>query len=175
MKFLKGAAIAIAGLLLVSFIALATWEPFFARSSDAPEYREYSAEIVRDEFGVPMIYGDTDADVAYGVAIAHAQDDFFTLQDVAAMSKGRYGAIAGQDGATFDYIYHLLDARGTAERKFKTLPDDTRALFNAYAAGLNQYAADNPEEVKLARLFPVNGEDIAAGFLHHGFRGVAYE
>ncbi len=165
MKFLRGAAITVAAVLMIAFIGLATWEPFFARTSEAPEYREYSAEIVRDEFGVPMIYGETDADVAFGVAIAHAQDDFFTLQDVAAMSKGRYGAIAGEDGATFDYVYHLLDARGTAERKYMTLPADTRALFEAYAAGLNQFADENPDEVKLSGLFPVNGEDIAAGFV----------
>ncbi len=165
MKWLKGIAIALPVLVIAVFIGLATWEPFFAPTSEAPEYREYSAEIVRDEFGVPMIYGETDADVAYGVAIAHAQDDFFTLQDVAAMSKGRYGAIAGQDGATFDYVYHLLDARGTAERKYKTLPADTRALFEAYAAGLNQFASENPDEIKLSGLFPVNGEDMAAGFI----------
>lgn len=164
MKWLKGGAIALVAVLLVAVIGLATWEPFFASKSEAPEYREYSAEIVRSEYGVPMIYGETDADVAYGVAIAHAEDDFFTLQDVAAMSKGRYGAIAGQDGATFDYVYHLLDARGTAEREFPKLPADTRALFEAYAAGLNQYAEEHPEEVKLANLFPVNGIDIAAGF-----------
>lgn len=165
MKFIKGAAIAIVAVLLVVAIGLATWEPFYARSSEAPEYREYTAEIVRDEFGVPMIYGETDADVAFGVAIAHAEDDFSTLQDVAAMSKGRYGAIAGQDGATFDFVYHLLDARGTATREYPKLPADTRALFEAYAAGLNQFAQDNPGEVKLSGLFPVNGEDIAAGFV----------
>ncbi len=164
-NWLKYSGLALVALLLIAFIGLATWEPFFAKESDAPEYRVYSAEIVRDEFGVPMIYGDTDADVAYGVAIAHSQDDFFTLQDVAAMSKGRYGAIAGEDGATFDYVYHLLDARGTAERKYSQLPADTRALFEAYAAGLNQFADENPAEVKLANLFPVNGEDIATGFV----------
>ena len=102
MKFLKGGAFALFALLLIGFVALATWEPFFAVTAKAPEYREYSAEIVRDEYGVPMIYGETDADVAYGVAIAHAEDDFFTLQDVVAMSRGRYGAIAGPDGAQFD-------------------------------------------------------------------------
>jgi len=165
MKWVKGGALALSALVVVVFIALATWEPFFARTSEAPEHREYSAEIVRDEFGVPMIYGDTDADVAFGVAIAHAEDDFFTLQDVAAMAKGRYGAIAGQDGAQVDYIYHLLDARGTAEREFPKLPADTRALFEAYATGLNHYAAQHPEEVKLGGLFPVNGEDMAAGFV----------
>jgi len=124
----------------------------------------YSAEIIRDEFGVPHIYGKRDADVAFGVAVAHAEDDFFTLQDVIAMAKGRYGAIAGQDGAAVDYVYHLLDARGVAERNYPDLPADTRALFEAYAAGLNQYAKEHPEELKLANLFPVSGVDVAAGF-----------
>ena len=88
-------------LVLAGFIFLASWEPFAARSSAALPDRHYRAEIIRDEFGVPHIYGKTDADVAFGVAIAHAEDDFFTLQDVVAMSKGRYGAIAGEDGAAF--------------------------------------------------------------------------
>ncbi|MGB3712200.1 MAG: acylase [Erythrobacter sp.] len=165
MKWVKGSVIALVALVLVVVVALATWEPFFAEEGEAPPYREYTAEIVRDEYGVPMIYGDTDADVAYGVAIAHAQDDFFTLQDVVAMSKGRYAAIAGEEGAQFDFVYHLLDARGTAQREYPSLPADTRALFEAYAAGLNQYAADHPGEIKLAKLFPVDGEDVAAGFV----------
>lgn len=153
------------GLVFLALIALMTWEPFAAQRGEAPQDdRTYSAEIVRDEFGVPHIYGNTDPDVAYGVAIAHAEDDFFTLQDVVAMSRGRYGAIAGADGAQVDYVYHLLDARGTAEAQYPSLPADTRALFEAYATGLNQYAAEHPEEVKLAKLFPVDGLDVAAGF-----------
>jgi acyl-homoserine-lactone acylase len=165
MVWVKRGALGLVGLLLVTFVFLATWEPYAARTSTAPEFREYSAEIVRSEYGVPMIYGETDADVAFGVAIAHAEDDFFTLQDVVAMSKGRYGAIAGQDGAQVDFVYHLIDARGTAEREYPKLPADTRALLEGYASGLNQYAEQNPQEVKLGNLFPVNGEDIAAGFV----------
>ncbi len=152
------------GLVIVVAIGLMTWEPLFAERGTAPEAREYRAEIIRDEFGVPHIYGDTDSDVAFGVAIAHAEDDFATLQDVVAMSRGRYGAIAGADGASVDYVYHLLDARGTAQRQFTGLPADTQALFNAYAAGLNQFAEKHPDELKLVNLFPVNGEDVAAGF-----------
>ncbi len=155
--------------VLIMFVGLATWEPFAAGRSAGPGpgadgNRTYTAEIVRDDFGVPHIYGDTDPDVAYGVAIAHAEDDFFTLQDVVAMAAGRYGAIAGQDGAQIDYVYHLLDARGVAEREYPKQPADTRALFEAYAAGLNQYAAEHPGEVKLGNLFPVSGLDVAAGF-----------
>ena len=164
-KWLGRIGIALVVLGLIVFVGLATWEPFWAKRDDItlPE-RIYSAEIIRDDFGVPHIYGKTDADVAYGVAVAHAEDDFFTLQDVIAMSRGRYGAIAGEEGAAFDYAYHLLDARGLAEREYPRLPEDTRALFDAYAAGLNEYAAAHPGEVKLGNLFPVDGTDVAAGF-----------
>ena len=164
-RILKWTGAIVAVLLLIVAIGLMTWEPFFATKGTPPEgNRTYTAEIIRDDFGVPHIYGKTDADVAYGVAIAHSEDDFTTLQDVVAMSRGRYGAIAGQDGAAVDYAYHLLDARGTAERQWNTLPADTRALLDAYAVGLNDYAQDHPGEVKLGNLFPVNGIDIAAGF-----------
>ncbi|TRD10770.1 acylase [Erythrobacter insulae] len=165
MAWVKRSAFTLIVLLIIAFVILATWEPIAAGSSDAPADRTYSAEIIRDEFGVPKIYGKTDADVAFGVAIAQAEDDFFTLQDVVAMSRGRYGAIAGEEGATFDYVYHLLDARGTASREYPKLPEDSRALFEAFASGLNQYAEDHPDEVKLSNLFPVNGEDVAAGFV----------
>lgn len=156
-------------LLLAAFVivmaGLLLWEPIAAHKGPAPAgERSYRAEIVRDDFGVPHIYGATDADVAFGVAIAHAEDDFATLQDVIAMARGRYGAIAGEQGAAVDYAYHLLDARGTAQRHFTGLPADTQALFNAYASGLNQFAKANADEVKLRNLFPVNGEDVAAGF-----------
>ena len=164
-KIAKRLGLVLLGLLAVVLVALMVWEPFAAERGRAPTGNAtYTAEIIRDEFGVPHIYGARDADVAYGVAIAHSEDDFFTLQDVVAMARGRYGAIAGQDGAQVDYVYHLLDARGTAEREYPNLPADTRALFEAYASGLNDYAAAHPGEVKLARLFPVDGTDVAAGF-----------
>ncbi len=152
-------------LVVVAAIGLMVWEPYFAHQGESPEGdRTYRVEIIRSQFGVPHIYGETDADVAYGVAIAHAEDDFATLQDVLAMARGRYGAIAGESGAAVDYVYYLLDARGTAERQFSGLPADTQALFNAYATGLNQYAEEHPDELKLRGLFPIDGKDVAAGF-----------
>lgn len=150
--------------LLFAFIALATWEPFSATAGKAPSGGPYSANISRDQWGVPHIHGKRDVDVAYGIAWAHAEDDFSTLQDVIAMTRGRYGAIAGREGAEVDFAYHLLNARGTAERDYPALPADIRAIVEAYAAGLNQYARQHPGELKLDRLFPVNGTDIAAGF-----------
>lgn len=56
-------------LVLVLFVALASWEPFFAEQpGPPPPAKAYTADISRDEFGVPHIHGRTDPDVAFGVA-----------------------------------------------------------------------------------------------------------
>ena len=149
-----------ASLALVGVVAGAgaLWEPLAATGYDMPK-RSYDVEIVRDEFGVPHINGKTDADTAYGLAFAHSEDDFATIQDVVAMTRGRYGALAGSDGAKVDY------ARETAETRYMELSPEVRAGAEAYAAGVNHYASKHPEEVRLSKLFPVTGQDIVTGFV----------
>jgi acyl-homoserine-lactone acylase len=152
------------GFFLVFGLA-ATWEPISAYSQAAPLAKAYHVELIRDEFGVPHIHGKTDADAAYGLAYAHAEDDFSTIQDVVAMTRGRYGALAGPEGAQVDYVAGLLGVRQTAEKNYGAVPADVRAVLEAYAAGLNRYAQTHPKEVRLSKLFPVNGQDIVAGFV----------
>ena len=48
----------------------------------------FDVEIVRDNYGVPHIYGKTDADVAYGLAWAHSEDDFKTIQEAYVAGNG---------------------------------------------------------------------------------------
>ncbi|MGB7404184.1 MAG: penicillin acylase family protein [Pacificimonas sp.] len=160
-KFFTGVVI----FAVIIAIGLMIWEPLTARGSAPPPEREYDVRILRDNFGVPHVYGRTDADVAYGTAWAHAEDDFTTLVDVALQTKGRYASLAGMDGAAIDYIYNLLGARETARRGYPQLSADTRAFVDAYAAGLNDYAEAHPQEVKRAGVFPLNGEDVVAGFV----------
>jgi acyl-homoserine-lactone acylase len=154
-----------AGLVVVLAIGAAVWEPLVATSAAPPPERKYDARIVRDEFGVPHIFGKTDADASYGLAYAHAEDDFETIQQVVAMTRARTGAILGSDGAKVDYVEHLLGARETTQRRYREIPADVRVLLDAYATGLNLFAARHPGEVRLSKLFPVNGEDIATGFV----------
>ena len=154
-----------AGGVALAVIGLAVWEPLTATSAAAPPDRTYDSVIARDRFGVPHIFGKTDPDVAYGVAYAHAEDDFATLQEAVAMTRGRLGAMSGADGAKVDYTLALLGARETAHRDYDKQPADIRALLDAYASGLNAYARRHPEEVRLSKLFPANGEDIATGFV----------
>ena len=151
--------------LVLVAIASALWEPLFAERVTPPPVRKYDARIVRDEYGVPHLFGKTDADAAYALAYAHAEDDFPTIEEVVAMTRGRDGALMGADGAKVDYVFHLLGARETAERDYPGLPADVRAVLEGYAAGLNHYAETHPGEVRLRNLFPVNGVDIATGFV----------
>lgn len=160
-KWLWGGAAIIATVGATSMF----WEPLAAEQSAPPSAKTYDVEIARDGFGVPHINGKTDADAAYGLAFAHAEDDFSTIEEVVSMTRGRYGAIAGQDGAKVDIVFHLLAVRDTVERRYDEIPADVRAVLDAYAAGLNHYAEKHPEEVRLSNLFPVNGKDIVAGFL----------
>ncbi|MET3827702.1 acyl-homoserine-lactone acylase [Sphingomonas sp. PvP055] len=162
---LRTLGLSLAGLLVVTAAGLAIWEPIAATSATAPPAHRYDSVIARDRFGVPHIFGKTDPDVAYGVAYAHAEDDFATLQEAVAMARGRLGAMTGADGAKVDYTLALLGARETAHRDYLKQPADVRALLDAYATGLNAYARRHPGQVRLARLFPANGEDIATGFV----------
>lgn len=152
-------------LVVVAAAALAIWEPLTAKPPAAPTFKPTDVQIARDKFGVPHIFGKTDADVAYGIAFAHAEDDFSTLQEVLAMTRGRAGAMLGADGAKVDYAAALLDIRKTTTRDWPRLPKDVQILFTAYAAGLNHYADKHPDEVRLSGLFPVMGEDVVAGFV----------
>jgi acyl-homoserine-lactone acylase len=121
--------------------------------------------IRRDRWGVPHVKGRTDADAAFGLAYAHAEDDFVTLEQVMAGTRGRLGELTGTKGAAQDYAYHLLDVRADVERGYASrLSPEVRAVVEAYADGLNLYAARHPAERRLRGLFPIRGEDIVTGF-----------
>ncbi len=125
---------------------------------------KYDVTIHRDGFGIPHIYGKTDPDVAFGLAFAHAEDDFATIQEVAIAARGQLAAIKGIDAAVTDYLVHLLRVWETVDAKYYThVSAEGRALAEAYADGINYYAALNPGEVE-AGLLPMTGKDVVAGF-----------
>lgn len=125
----------------------------------------YDVRLLRDEWGVPHIFGKTDADVAYGLAYAHAEDDFETMQGVLLAARGKLASVYGKDAAPNDYMVQLLRIWEVVEAGYPNLAADTRALCEAYAAGMNQYAALHPEQAH-AELYPVRGQDLVAGFVH---------
>lgn len=120
--------------------------------------------IERDQWGVPSIYGLTDEAVAFGLAYAHAEDDFYTIQTRIAPVKGELGAITGQEGAVVDYINHFLGTAEAVRRHKPAIAPEALAMARGYAAGLNAYAAQHPDEILRHQMFPVSGDDVLAGF-----------
>lgn len=129
--------------------------------------RQYDARILRDTWGVPHIFGVTDADAAYGLAYAHAEDDFLTIQQTLVAARGHLAIVYGMDAAANDYMVHLLRIWDVVEEQYEAdLSPGMRAVLEAYAAGLNHYAVLHQDEVISPGLFPVSGKDIVAGSVH---------
>jgi penicillin amidase/acyl-homoserine-lactone acylase len=114
---------------------------------------------------VPHISGPTDSDVAFGLAFAHCEDDFATIQGAALTARGQLAGVEGAKGAVTDYLVRLLKVHETVASQYDTaLPADDRAVLKAYADGVNYYAALYPEKVEPG-LLPMTGQDVAAGFV----------
>jgi acyl-homoserine-lactone acylase len=128
--------------------------------------RPYDVRILRDTWGVPHVFGKTDPDVAYGLAWAHAEDDFPTIQGALLAARGRLATVLGRKGAPNDYMVQLLRVWDAVDAKYeRDLSPETRALCQAYADGINAYAARHPNEA-MAPLYPATGRDVVAGFVH---------
>lgn len=118
--------------------------------------------IARDSYGVPHIFAKTDPEVSYGLAWAHAEDDFKSLQRVALPSKGLMGRTFGKNAVAADFAFALFRCREITEEKWSTLSPEFIALINGYVQGLNDYAAKHPEEVLHKDLFPITTKDYIA-------------
>jgi acyl-homoserine-lactone acylase len=133
-------------------------------SSLIPPQDRYDVRIIRDTWGVPHIYGKTDADCAYGLGWTQIEDDFENSYATFLMGRGKYAGFAGRSGAPFDYLYHLFRFRDIVEREYETqLSPEVRAVCEAYAEAFNHYMALHPEKGD-ASLLPATGKDIVTGF-----------
>lgn len=116
--------------------------------------------IARDGYGVPHIFAKTDPEVAYGLAWAHAEDDFKTIQLLILPTKGLLGRHLGKQGAAADYVVELLHAPElVAEQGATALSADYKAVLTGYLQGLNDYARAHPGEVLVRGAFPVSVSD----------------
>lgn len=132
----------------------------------AAEAHRANVRILRDEFGVPHIFGASDADAAFGLAYAHAEDDWPLIQGVMAASRGQLGrVIPGKKALANDYYAAFVGIDEEIEATWDQASPELLALMEGYAEGLNTYAFHHPEEVN-ARLLPVTARDVARGFVH---------
>ncbi len=170
MRYLKIGAAALAALVLIGLTAVITQDRLSqpaapARATLIAQAARYHARIQRDRYGVPHISGPTDPDVAFGLGFAHCEDDFATIQGAALTARGQLAGVEGAKAAVTDYLVRLLKVHETVASQYDTvLPADDRAVLQAYADGVNYYAALNPDKVEPG-LLPMSGQDVAAGFV----------
>jgi acyl-homoserine-lactone acylase len=127
---------------------------------------KYNVEIVRDSFGVPHIFGKTDADCAYGLVWAECEDDFVTVQWGLLLAKNMLGRHLGIDGAKIDYAVQLLRIRRIIDEKYETdVSPEFKKLLQAAADAGNRYAALHPDEVLVKKAMPVGPKDFIAGYM----------
>ncbi|MCS6819902.1 MAG: penicillin acylase family protein [Chitinophagales bacterium] len=124
----------------------------------------YQVQIARDSFGVPHIYGKTDADAAYGLAWAHCEDDFTGVQQALLSGKNMLGRVTGKEGVIFDFGLQFLGIDELVETKYESaLSEDFKKVVEAYIDGVNDYAKKYPDEILCKKAFPFTPKDLIKG------------
>lgn len=100
--------------------------------------------IYRDGYGVPHVYGTTDAACVFGYIYAQAEDNFWQIEDSYIRAVGRASEIYGEKTLPEDLMVHALEIPKLAKAEYERASPRMKDLSNALAAGLNHYLASNP-------------------------------
>jgi penicillin amidase len=112
-------------------------------------------EIMRDVDGIPHIYGQSQADVFLGLGYVHAQDRLWQLEFQRRIGQARLSEWLGSSTLATDRFVRTLGVYRAAQQAWATLPAETKALVDAYAAGINTFLAEGnslPPEFTLLRI-----------------------
>ncbi len=101
--------------------------------------------IERDEYGVPLIAGETDAAVAFGLGYAQAEDRFRQLEEDVMRAIGRAANLYGDVELANDLIVAAFEIPRLAQEEYAQEPEERRRIWDAFVAGLNEYVATHPE------------------------------
>lgn len=101
--------------------------------------------IERDEWGVPHIYGRSDAAVVFGLAYAQAEDNFPQIEEDMLRALGRAANLYGETALAGDLVRAAFEVQRHAHEEYTREPPERRVLWDAWAAGINHYLAMHPE------------------------------
>ncbi|MEJ7811385.1 MAG: acylase [Gemmatimonadaceae bacterium] len=115
-----------------------------SRDATRWERQARNVTIVRDDWGIPHIYGKTDADAVFGLMYAQAEDDFNRVETNYLNSMGRLAEAEGEGEVYRDLRMKLFIHPDSMKAKYAASPAWLRALMDAYADGLNFYLYKHP-------------------------------
>ena len=108
------------------------------------ERQAQNITIIRDTWGIPHVYGKTDADVVFGVIYAQAEDDFNRVETNYLNAMGRLAEAEGEGQIYRDLRMKLFIDPADLKANFDKSPDWLKTLMVAYADGLNYYLRTHP-------------------------------
>jgi acyl-homoserine-lactone acylase len=113
--------------------------------SISPATLARTVTIYRDTYGVPHVFGRTDASTVFGFAYAQAEDNFWRVEENFINALGRASELYGEKTLEEDRLNHALEIPRLAQEEYARLDPHMRSLCDAFAAGFNYYIAQHPE------------------------------
>ncbi|HTL42867.1 MAG TPA: penicillin acylase family protein [Vicinamibacterales bacterium] len=132
------------------FVAVLIALPLASAAQDARADQARWAEqargitIIRDTWGIPHVYGRTDADAVFGVIYAQAEDDFNRVETNYLTSLGRLAEVEGERAIYNDLRYRLINDPADLQAQYERTEPWLKKLLQAWADGLNFYLASHP-------------------------------
>lgn len=116
-------------------------------ASDLSRWEKQSqrVQIIRDQWGIPHIYGKSDADAVFGLLYAQCEDDFNRVERNYIEKLGRMAEIKGKEALYEDLMIRLVIDSADAIRDYQHAPSWLKNLCNAFADGINFYLYKHPE------------------------------
>jgi acyl-homoserine-lactone acylase len=129
----------------LAVVALAT--PAGARAQDVArwERQAQNVTIIRDDWGIPHVYGKTDADAVFGLIYAQAEDDFNRVETNYLNAMGRLAEAEGEARIYQDLRMRLFIDPDSMRAQYAASPAWLTQLMNAWADGLNFFLYKHPE------------------------------
>jgi len=101
--------------------------------------------IIRDDWGIAHVYGNTDADAVFGMEYAQAEDDFNRIETNYLNSLGRLAEAEGQSAIYQDLRMKLYIDPDSLRAEYRASPLWLRKLMDAFADGLNYFLYKHPQ------------------------------
>lgn len=134
------------GFLLIGFLILAC-KSGESKNEELEQWEAQASriEIIRDDFGVPHIYGKTDADAVFGLLYAQCEDDFNRVEQNYIWATGRLAEVEGEEALYSDLRAKLFMTEAEAKENYEKSPEWLKKLCDAFADGINYYLHTHPE------------------------------
>lgn len=98
---------------------------------------ESDVEILRDKWGIPHIYADSDDGLFFGYGYAMAQDRLWQLDYLRRKSLGRLSEVIGKRGIELDVIARTVGFNRLVQKETDKLHDNTMVRLLAFSRGIN--------------------------------------